>query len=132
MVNHGVKKYQAEQAYAAVHTAEHEHVARQRARAAPETDRRRALAGEPGQGAVGSAGRSGHDRRGSVGTEAAASRLGGRAGRGEMPRPTRSHSRTLISGYNRKRQTAALREKYKNPPERMVAMRREDGALKVS
>jgi hypothetical protein len=30
MVDHGVKKYQAEQAYSAVHTAEHEHVERQR------------------------------------------------------------------------------------------------------
>ena len=31
MTKHGVKKYQAEKAYSAVHTAEHEHVARQRA-----------------------------------------------------------------------------------------------------
>jgi hypothetical protein len=31
MTDHGVKKYQAEKAYSAVHTAEHEHVARQRA-----------------------------------------------------------------------------------------------------
>ena len=30
MVDHGVKRYQAEQAYSAVHTAEHEHVERQR------------------------------------------------------------------------------------------------------
>ena len=30
MTDHGVKKYQAEKAYSAVHTAEHEHVARQR------------------------------------------------------------------------------------------------------
>ena len=30
MTDHGVKKYQAEKAYSAVHTAEHEHVDRQR------------------------------------------------------------------------------------------------------
>ena len=64
MVKHGVKPYQAEKAYAAVHTAEHEAVERHRQRAAPEPGRRRALARTARQRAGRPAREPRHDRRG--------------------------------------------------------------------
>ena len=63
MTDHGVKKYQAEQAYSAVHTAEHEHVERQRR----ELLQKLTGAGLSQENLVRElsrpAGRTGHDRR---------------------------------------------------------------------
>ena len=44
MVDHGVKRYQAEKAYSAVHTEEHQHVERQRRELLAKLDRRRLVA----------------------------------------------------------------------------------------
>ena len=63
MVAHGVKPYQAQQAYS---SRPHRRARTRRTAAAgtaPETDRRRSEPGEPGQRTVEAAGRTGHSRR---------------------------------------------------------------------
>ena len=107
MVAHGVKPYQAQQAYSAVHTTEHEAAERHRPGTAPETDRRRSQSGEPGQRTVEAAGRTGHRRSRPDGTVYQRPGLVRRSAAG-FGGPSAAELAGLIAGWKPTKQRAAM------------------------